>query len=103
MRSSRSLPYSQACALRSSCLGRRPTQANDFRRLKTSSICQRKRDGAVLGFVEKHPNTSSEEHPWKAFEAVCGQGPVRFNPGTMRLFYGAAGKAQALEYLESIE
>ena len=39
----RNLPYSQALALCSSCLGRWPSSASDLKRLNTNSTCQRVR------------------------------------------------------------
>ena len=58
-----------------------------------------KRAGVVLGFLEKHPNRQGEEHPWKAFDAICGQGPVRVAPGTMKPFFGRDARERAIAYL----
>jgi hypothetical protein len=46
-----------------------------------------KADGEVVGFIEKQPNTADEFHPFKAFKAITGQGPVRVDSNhPMRVF-----------------
>lgn len=53
--------------------------------------------GVVAGFIEKYHDTQTETHPYKAFGAIVGQGPVRVNTADMRTFATAAA---ALEHLK---
>ncbi|CAM6053506.1 unnamed protein product [Sphagnum tenellum] len=62
-----------------------------------------KEDGVVLGFIEKYQDTATDTHPYKAFEAILGQGPVRVKPGSMKPFYGLTGFAEAVDYLRRRE
>lgn len=43
--------------------------------------------GVVLGFIEKYPDTLEEQHPYKAFKAIVGQGPVRVDSSNMTPFW----------------
>ena len=60
-----------------------------------------RRDGVVLGFLSKIEDTDTDTHPWKAYEAICGQGPVRVNSRTMVPFYGRNGRTLAIDYLQT--
>ena len=59
----------------------------------TAALYTVKKDGVIIGLLEKYNNTRTEQHPWKAFKGHGGGCCVKF----LGAFYPAeGGKTAAL-------
>ena len=61
-----------------------------------------KENGVTLGFIEKFEDDADTTNPYKAFNAITGQGPVRVGD-TMKAFYEPNGLKNAIAYLKSLD
>lgn len=71
-----------------------------FENVKASSNPQRvlvRLDGRAIGLLEKHRNTASDTHPWKAFFYVQPPGPTTQTEYLGAHYRGAGGKRAAIQ------
>lgn len=61
-----------------------------------------KDDGVVLGFIEKYPDTATEQHPYKAFKAITGQGPVRVDSSKMTPYWSQSAAIAHLKQFKGV-